>query len=195
MDEAVNSFTIHGGEVTFKGHNYMFYHNGKLPNGQGFHRSAAVEEFKYNPDGTIPFIPFTDEGPAPVGTLNPYQRVEAETMADSWGVKTDRLAGKDHYVRKIDNGDWIMVREVDFGTEGPKKVTVKTLNFNTPGTVEFYLNAMSDQPFARVEVDGKEELQTVEVKSRRPITGKRNVYILFRGGDEQLFDFDWWMME
>jgi hypothetical protein len=172
----------------------MFYHNGKLPNGAGFHRSAAVEEFKYNPDGSIPFIPFTDRGPAPVGTLDPYQRVEAETMAHSWGVKTDRLAGKDHYVRLIHNGDWIKIREVDFGTEGPKAVTIETLNFRNPGTVEFYLDAMSDNPFAKIEVDGKEPVQKVDVRSRRPVTGKHDVYILFRGGDEQLFDLDWWQM-
>lgn len=194
MDEANNSFTIHGGEVTFKGHNYMFYHNGSLPNGGGFHRSASVEEFTYNPDGTIPFIPFTKEGVSPIGTLNPYQRIEGETMADSWGVKTDRLAGKDHYVRKIDNGDWIKIREVDFGTSSPASVTVQTLNFLNPGTIEFYLNSIGDNPFAKVEINGKESTQTVKIKSRRPITGKHDVYILFRGGDEQLFDFDWWKM-
>lgn len=194
MDEAQNSFTIHGGEVTFKGHNYMFYHNGSLPNGGGFHRSAAVEEFTYNADGTIPFIPFTKQGPKPVGTLNPYQRVEAETMADSWGVKTDRLAGKHHYVRKIDNGDWIKIREVDFGISGPASVTIQTLNFQNPGTVEFFLDAMSDNPFVKVEVDGKQSVQTAEVRGRRPVTGKHDVYILFRGGDEQLFDLDWWQM-
>ena len=195
MNEAENSFTIHGGEVTFKGHNYMFYHNGQLPNGQGFHRSAAVEEFKYNPDGTIPFIPFTEEGPAPVGTLDPYKRVEAETMAHSWGVKTDRLAGKSHYVRLIHNGDWIKVREVEFGAEGPKTLTVETLNFKNPGTIEFYVNAMSDSPFASVKVDGTQSVQTVEIKTRRPVTGKHDVYILFRGGDEQMFDFDWWKLD
>ena len=54
MDEAENSFTIHGGNVNFKGHDYMFYHNGALPNGWGFHRSSAVEEFTFNPDGSIP---------------------------------------------------------------------------------------------------------------------------------------------
>ena len=194
MDEANNSFTIHGGEVTFKGHNYMFYHNGSLPNGGGFHRSASVEEFTYNPDGTIPFIPFTKEGVSPIGTLDPYQRIEGETMADSWGVKTDRLAGKDHYVRKIDNGDWIKIREVDFGTSSPASVTVQTLNFLNPGTIEFYLNSIGDNPFAKVEINGKESTQTVKIKSRRPITGKHDVYILFRGGDEQLFDFDWWKM-
>ncbi len=194
MNEAENSFTIHGGEVTFKGHNYMFYHNGSLPNGGGFHRSASVEEFTYNPDGTIPFIPFTKKGPDPIGTLDPYQRVEAETMADSWGVKTDRLAGKDHHVRKIDNGDWIKIREVDFGTDSPASVTVQTLNFMNPGTIEFYLNSIGDNPFAKVEINGKVSMQTVKIKSRRPITGKHDVYILFRGGDEQLFDFDWWKM-
>ena len=192
MDEAKNSFTIHGGEVEFKGRNYMFYHNGTLPNGGGFHRSACVEEFKYNADGSIPFIPFTKEGPAPVGTINPYERVEAETMADSWGVKTDRLAGKDHYVRLIHNGDWIRIREVDFGIEAAKNLTVETLNFRNPGTVEFYLDAMSDNPVAKVSVDGTKDVQTVEVRSRRPVTGKHDVYILFRGGDEQMFDLDWW---
>ena len=195
MDEAENSFTIHGGEIGYKGHNYMFYHNGTLPNGAGFHRSAAVEEFTYNPDGTIPFIPFTKQGPSPVGTLDPYERVEAETMAHSWGIKTDRLAGKDHYVRLIHNGDWIRLREVDFGEEGPKTVTVETLNFKNPGTIEFYLDAMGDTPIARIEVDGKEPVKSVQVRSRRPVKGKHDVYILFRGGDEQLFDLDWWKME
>lgn len=115
-------------------------------------------------------------------------------MADSWGVKTDRLAGKNHYVRKIDNGDWIKIREVDFGTNGPASVTIQTLNFKNPGTVEFYLDAMGNNPFVKVKVDGKQSVQTAEVRGRRPVTGKHDVYILFRGGDEQLFDFDWWQM-
>ena len=74
-------------------------------------------------------------------------------------------------------------------------MTVKTLNFKNPGTVEFYLNALSDAPFATVKVDGTADEQTVEVRSRRPVTGKHDVYILFRGGDEELFDFDWWQMK
>ena len=45
-----------------------------------------------------------------------------------------------------------------------------------------------------IKVDGTQKVQTVDVKSRKPVTGKHDVYILFRGGDEQLFDFDWWKM-
>ena len=192
MDEAENAFTIHGGEVEFKGRNYMFYHNGALPDGGGFHRSACVEEFVYNGDGTIPFIPFTKHGPRPVGPLNPYKRVEAETMAWSWGVKTDRLAGFDHYVTQIHNGDWLRIREVDFGQDGPAEMELQILNFRTPGVVEFYIDAMGGNPFASFDVHASGAMKTSIV---RPVTGRHDVYILFRGGDEQLFDFDWWQVK
>ena len=192
MDEAENAFTIHGGEVAFKGRNYMFYHNGALPDGGGFHRSACVEEFVYNEDGTIPFIPFTKHGPRPVGTLNPYNRVEAETMAWSWGVKTDRLAGFDHYVTQIHNGDWLRIREVDFGQDGPAEMELQILNFRTPGVMEFYIDAMGGNPFASFDVHASGAMKTSIV---RPVTGRHDVYILFRGGDEQLFDFDWWQVK
>lgn len=192
MDEADNAFTIHGGEVEFKGRNYMFYHNGALPNGGGFHRSACVEEFSYNEDGTIPFIPFTKHGPRPVGTVDPYKRVEAETMAWSWGVKTDRLAGMEHYVTRIHNGDWIKVREVDFGSEGPSEISARMLDFRNEAAVEFYIDSMSGDPFATVEVTA-EGVHTVPVK--RSVTGIHDVYMLFRGGDDEFYDFDWWQVK
>ena len=192
MDEAENAFTIHGGEVEFKGRNYMFYHNGALPNGGGFHRSSCVEEFTYNEDGSIPFIPFTRKGPAPVGSIDPYKRVEAETMAWSWGVKTDRLAGKDHYVTKIDNGDWIKVREVEFGPSGPKELCLEILNFQNPANVEFYADAMGGRPFATVEV---KDNGTFRVPAAGNVSGRHDVYILFRGGDGQFFEMDWWQVK
>ena len=84
MNEAANSFTIHGGSIEYHNRHFMFYHNGALPNGGGFRRSTCIEEFKFGEDGKIPFIPFTKEGVrTPVRNLNPYQRVEAETMAVS----------------------------------------------------------------------------------------------------------------
>jgi beta-xylosidase len=190
MDEAENSFTIHGGEICFKGQYYMFYHNGMLPNGGGFHRSTCVEEFDLNPDGSIPFIPFTKEGPSPVGTIDPYKRVEAETMASSWGVKTDRNAGRNHYVTQIHNGDWIKVREVDFGDKPAQMVSVETLNFKNEGRIEFYLDELGGNAIARLDILGEYPVKTARIRGN--VTGKHDLYILFRGGDEQLFDFDWW---
>ena len=192
MDEAENSFTIHGGEIYYKGQWYMFYHNGALPNGGGFHRSTCVEEFELGPDGSIPFIPFTKEGPSPVGTINPYERVEAETMASSWGVKTDRKDGKDHYVTQIHNGDWIKVREVDFGDKAAEMVSVETLNFMSEGRIEFYLDELGGNPIAGLDIRDGQTANTSRIRGN--VTGRHDLYILFRGGDEQLFDFDWWKM-
>ena len=191
MDEAVNSFTIHGGNVNFKGKDYMFYHNGILPNGGGFHRSTAVEEFKFNEDGSIPFIPFTIEGVEPVGTINPYSTVQAETMSSSWGVKLDRLAGERHYVTSIHNGDWIKLREVDFGEKEAKLVSLEMLNFKSEGVVEFYLDEMSGEPIASVKIDNSNMMVKAPVRSG--VTGKHELYLLFRGGDGELFDLDWWI--
>ena len=193
MDEAQNSFTIHGGNITYKGKDYMFYHNGMLPNGGGFRRATAVEEFKFNEDGTIPFIPFTSKGVDPVGTINPYQRVEGETMSQSWGVKFDRLAGEEHYVTSIHNGDWIRIREVNFNNASVKTLTAGICNYKNAGTIDFFLDRLDGQPFASVKVN--DFLTTFDAKIRKAPEGIHDVYVLFRGGDEELFDFDWWQIK
>ena len=64
MDTNKNTPTIHQAFVEFNGKSYIVYHNAELPDGGEFRRSVAIEEFKYNADGTIPFIPQTKEGPA-----------------------------------------------------------------------------------------------------------------------------------
>ena len=110
-------------------------------------------------------------------------------MASSWGVKTDRLPGKEHYVTKIDNGDWIRVREVDFGSESPTHVTIRVLNFKNSGLVEFYIDSLGGNPFASFNVTAD---QVITSEVLRSVSGKHDVYILFRGGDGQMFDLDWW---
>lgn len=192
MDEAKNSFTIHGGNITFRGHDYMFYHNGMLPNGSGFRRSTAIEEFKFNADGTIPFIPATKEGVKPLGTVNPYLRVEAETMSGSWGVKFDRLAGTDHRVTSIHNGDWIKVRCVDFGAEPGKQVKAFIPAMRSAGTMDLYLDNLGGKAVASLKVNGVGEVTAPIAPNAK---GVHDVYIMFRGGDEELFDVDWWQVE
>ena len=60
-----NSFTIHPGVVDYKGHTYLFYHNGKLDRdgqkGQSLRRSVCVDELFFNEDGTIKPVTQTKE--------------------------------------------------------------------------------------------------------------------------------------
>ncbi len=194
MDEAQGSFTIHGGSIEFKGRNFMFYHNGQGINGGGFRRSSAVEEFEYTKDGKIPFIPFTKEGVVkPVRNLDPYKRVEAETMAQSYGLKTDRSAGSSHYVTSIHNGDWMRLRAVDFGNKDQQRIKAAVSNVkDKDAVIEFAIDNLGKKPFAIVPVtkDG-----VLESGIPNKVEGVHDVYILFRGGDGEMFDFDWWVVE
>jgi Carbohydrate binding module (family 6). len=119
------SFTNHCGVADYKGHSYFFYHTGKLPNGGGFGRSVAVEEFKYNADGSFPTIMPTDEGVQPVDKFDPYRKVEAETMAFSKGIKTEQNDKVGVYVTDIHNGDYIKLQGVHFCKKIPRTFTAR----------------------------------------------------------------------
>ena len=196
MDEAENSFTIHGGNITFKGRDFMFYHNGGLPGGGGYNRSACVEEFKWNDDGTFPFIPFTKEGVVtPVKNLNPYKRVEAETQAESRGLKVDRRDGKDHFVTDISNGDWIRVRSVDFKDCGQKAVVVVVGEQKGNGTIEFYTDNMEGEPFCKVPINRDNAgfpTAAFTYLIDTHVEGVHDVYLKFVCETDNPFTLDWW---
>jgi beta-xylosidase len=61
-DTIPNSPTNHQSIIQFKNRWYFIYHTAALPNGGEFHRSVAIEELHYNPDGSIQPIHQTKEG-------------------------------------------------------------------------------------------------------------------------------------
>ena len=207
--EDTKSFTNHCGVVDFRGHSYFFYHTGKLPGGGGFGRSAAVEEFSYNADGSFPTIHHTDEGVQPIATLNPYQRTEAETIAWSQGVKTEQHATRNTesgvwntptvFVSDIQNGDYIKVREVDFGERSPRAFTASTASALQGGRIEVRLDSLAGQAIAQLTVPptgGWEEWTTVKTEVKSIVTGKHDVFFAFVGNKgAKLFNFDWWKFE
>ena len=211
-----NSFTNHCGVADYKGHSYFFYHTGKLPQGGGFGRSVAVEEFKYNADGSFPTIMPTDEGVKPVATFSPYRRVEAETMAFSRGVKTEQNEQVGVYVTDIHNGDYIKLQHVDFGNLPPRTFSARVASGLRGGQIEVHLDSVGGTLLGTVNVPatgGREQWQTVTIDLNRPLTTSegrgndgetgrslssgqgRDLYLLFIGRKgPKLFNFDWWEM-
>ena len=204
------SFTNHSGVVDYKGHSYIFYHTGRLENGEGYKRSVAIEEITYNEDGTINTVPMTADGVEPVDTLNPYSRVEAETFERSNSLKAtikDRL-GKygvekkpladvayDVCVTDIQNEDYICIRNVDFTQYGAVKFTAAT-KAESGGTIKVYLDDTDADSIAEIQVKPESDewtTTTVEVDKNK-VNGKHDVYMVFYGDaeSENLFDFDYW---
>jgi beta-xylosidase len=209
-----NSFTNHCGVADYKGHSYFFYHTGKLPQGGGFGRSVAVEEFKYNADGSFPTIMPTDEGVKPIATFCPYRKVEAETMAFSKGVKTEQNDEVGVYVSDIHNGDYIKLQNVAFDNKYPRTFTARVASGLRGGQIEIRLDSIGGKCLGTLNVPGTggwEKWQTITVDldystitdidaPTRTISGltlpaTADLYLVFKGRKgPKLFNFDWWEM-
>lgn len=200
----------HPGIIEFKGKSYCFGHSYDLLKQitPKFYerRSVDMDEMEYNFDGTIKNRHYwSDEGPAQVGTINPFKRVEAETMAWSEGVKTtfetewegdfewargkkiaDRL-----FVTSIHNGDYILVKGVDF-SNGAKSVEVSVASLYG-GKIEIRTDKIEGSIISVVDVNTAREggVWRSIIAPAMNIEGVHDVYFIFRG-EKDLFNFDWW---
>lgn len=191
----------HPGIISYKGKDYVFglsydVLRMETPNHHE-RRNVEVAEMKYNPDGTIPEVPYWRESELnPAGTIDPYHRVEAETMAWGYGLKNGRLDSRNLYVGNIDNGEYIIVRNVDFGVSGPKKFQVCAASVKKGGMIELRIGSPDGTLIGKIKIKetgsvNKYTLNTTNVKN---ITGIHDLYILFNGSDPagDLFRLDWW---
>jgi hypothetical protein len=190
------AFTNHPGYIEFKGKSYLFYHNGALPGGGGFKRSVCIEPFQFNADGSIPLITPTKEGvKESAANLNPFTRVEAETIAFSEGLKTASDSKTGVYVTKIDNGDYIKVRSVDFG-KGAKKFEASVASASAGGKIEIRVDGKDGSLLGTLEVKGTggdQIWKTVSCKIGKMI-GVHDLCFVFIGSEGNLFNFDWWKL-
>ncbi len=188
-----NSFTNHPGVTDYKGNSYFFYHTGNLPGGGSYHRSVGVEQFKYNSDGTIPNIPITQTGPTQIGNLNPYVRNEGETICWESGIETETCSEGGMNVGSIENGDYIKVKGVDFGT-GAISFDARVASANSGGNIELRLDSPTGKLVGTCAVSGTGGWQTWADKSCSVsgATGIHDLYLKFTGGSGYLFNLNWW---
>ena len=190
---AGSSFTNHPGVVDYKGHSYLFYHNAALPGGGGYKRSVCVEEFKYGTDGSIPTITMSSAGPKAVENLNPFVQVEAETMAFSSGLKTEVCSEGGIDVTSINSGDYIKVKNVNFGT-GATSFDARVASSTSGGSIELRLESQTGTLIGTCAVTGTGGVQTWTTKSCTVsgATGVHDLFLKFTGSSGALFNFNWW---
>jgi len=200
----------HPGIVEYKGKWYCFGHSYDLlkKTTPKFYerRSVDMDEMVYNPDGTIQNRHYWSvEGPEQVEPLNPFKRVEAETMAWSEGVKTrfetewegdfDWARGKriaDRlFVTAINHGDYIKVKGVDF-SDGAELVEVSVSPIYG-GKIEIRADKIDGPVIAMVDVNITRQagIWSTFTAPVNDITGIHDVYFVFKG-EKDLFYFDWW---
>jgi len=188
-----NCFTNHPGVIDFKGHSYLFYHDASLPGGGSFDRSVCVEEFSYGADGSIPTISPSKTGPQQLMSVDPFKRVEGETMCFSKGVKTENCSSGGLDLANIENGDYVKVSGVDFGS-GAEKFTANIASATDGGDIEIYLDSLSGKKIGTCQVPstgGWQDWKKVSC-SVSGASGEHDLYFKYTGGSGYLFNVDWW---
>lgn len=189
----------HPGIMDYKGKSYVFGLNYDLlkleTNTHYERRSVSVAEMHYNEDGTIQEVPYwADTKLEQIGTFNPFRKVEAETMAWGYGLKTAPNADKSLLVVDVNNGEYICVRGVNFGKNKAHRFEVSALPLEG-GNLKIRLDAPDGKIVGNVNIPqgnetSKYELYSCEVNA---VSGIHDLYLSFEGeNNKDLFELDYW---
>lgn len=212
MDGDQRSSGNHPGIIDYKGNSYVFgfnYSIGQKTKSRHYERrSICVEKITYNADGTIQKLPFWSKNVAQLGTLNPYNKVEAETIAYSEGVKTEMVTEWERhnpwnkgkklfdrvFVTAINNGDYIKVQGADF-SKGATSLEVSIAAMNG-GKIEVHADKIDGPTIATVNVPTAAEgdvYKTITAPVKN-IKGVHDLFFVFKG-EKELFNIDWWQFK
>lgn len=189
----------HPGIMDYKGKSYVFGLNYDLlkleTNTHYERRSVSVAEMHYNEDGTIQEVPYwADTKLEQIGTFNPFRKVEAETMAWGYGLKTAPNADKSLSVVDVNNGEYICVRGVNFGKNKAHRFEVSALPLEG-GNLKIRLDVPDGKIVGNVNIPqgnetSKYELYSCEVNA---VSGIHDLYLSFEGeNNKDLFELDYW---
>jgi arabinoxylan arabinofuranohydrolase len=193
-------------QATFKFNNqwYEAYHNRIVAQQAGipttYKRNLCLDQFFHNVDGTIETMVNTVDGVEQIGYVDPYVRVEAETINDQNGIETEVCGAGGMNVTNIADDEWIRIRGVDFGSTGAAAFTTSIasdmkVGASTGESIEIRLEDVTGTLIGTVPISftGGLDVWKTETIAIEEASGVHDVYFVFTGeNSENLFNFDYW---
>ena len=202
----------HHATFVYEGKSYFIYHAQTLSKAQeeaqglapgtltkGY-RSTHIDPIELNSDGTIRPIKGTYEGISQLKTINPYERIDAETVAWNAGIKIADCAeeGKlfkdfNRQITDLQDGDWTSVAQAAFGDRGATEFTVKAAS-KSGGQIEIHMDSPEGALVGTVNVEATGSEDTFKEFSCKldRITDTHNVFLVFKGKAENLMNVDYY---
>lgn len=202
----------HHATFVYEGKSYFIYHAQTLSKAQeeaqglasgtltkGY-RSTHIDPIELNSDGTIRPISGTYAGISQLKTINPYERIEAETVAWNAGIKIADCAeeGKlfrdfNRQITDLQDGDWTSIAQAAFGDRGATEFTVKAAS-ESGGQIEIRMDSPEGALVGTVNVEAtgsKDTFKKFSCKLDR-ITDTHNVFLVFKGDAKNLMNVDYY---
>ncbi|MGC3959968.1 MAG: carbohydrate-binding protein [Verrucomicrobiota bacterium] len=193
----------HHSIVSYIGNWYIVYHNraAALANGLSnsdavYKRSLCLDALNYNADGSIQQVTPTTDGVTQLKNLDPYKRVEAETIARQSGIKTEVCSEGGMNVTSVTNGSWIRIRGVDFGA-GAVAFYARVASAGAGGNIELRLDSLAGTLVGACAVapTGGWQTWTTVTANVSGAAGVHDLYLKFIGGAGDLFSVNWWQFQ
>lgn len=183
---------------SFKGNWYITYHARTLEKKMGVekgYRCTHVDSFTIGEDGTIGKIHMSMTGRQQLGYVDPYQEVNAATIAVQGGLDTVALDGGagSMALSGIDSGDFLKVQGVDFGDSSPKTLRMTTRYVgDTEGLVQVRIDNLRGDILGYIPVGSLQDgaapdvWNSYETELESEVTGVHDLYFLFYGSSYEI---------
>lgn len=187
--------------VEFKGNWYCVYHNRTVAKQRGedpvYQRNVCIDQLFYNSDGTIKQVVPTVDGLKQLKYVDPYAENTAVTMHKESGIETEECSEGGRNVAFIENGDWIQIKGVDFGSGGATSFEARVASNTEGGNIEVRLDGPTGTLVGTCKVEGTGGWQkwTTKSCSISGVTGVHDLFFRFTGGSGYLFNFSWWKFD
>ena len=176
----------HHSIVSLNNQLYLFYHSRPVEKAMGIdgnYRSPQVDKITMN--GTkINSVTGTMTGIAQLKSLDPYKKIEAETMSNQ--SKDISVSGLGNTTVKGTKGSWLKVSGADLN-KGTDSITIKAAASNG-GVIKFCTGSPTGDVIGYAEIEAGSSMSEITVPSVSSISGKKDIYLVFSSDIE----LDYW---
>lgn len=193
----------HHAIVAYQRRWWIAYHNRAVSLASGltgelgiYRRNLCLDELFHEPDGTIRAVTPTVDGLAQLRPMNPYERVEAETIGGQSGIRTAVCDEGGLMAVATTNGAWIRIRGVDFAA-GATAFTARVACGGPGSLLDLRLDSPSGFLMGAVAVPntgGWQSWRTVTTPVTN-VSGVRDLYLRFTGSGAPLLHMNWWQFQ
>ncbi|AEY65175.1 carbohydrate-binding protein [Clostridium sp. BNL1100] len=137
-------------------------------------------------------VSINSTGGAEAPILSAYKQIEAESYDNQSGIQTESCSEGGQDVGYIENGDYTVYNNVDFGS-GAEGFVARVASATSGGNIEIRLDSPNGTLVGTCPVAGNGDWQTyTDVKcSVSGVSGKHDLYLKFTGDSGYLFNLNW----
>ena len=125
-------------------------------------------------------------------TRSAFTQIEAESYSTQSGIQTESSSEGGQDVAFIENGDYAVYNNIDFGS-GAASFQARVASATNGGNIEVRLDSITGTLVGTCAVSGTGGWQTWTTKTCNisGASGVHNVYLKFTGGSGYLFNLNW----